>query len=73
MAPADCFLFPKLKLALRGTRFQSIENMKENSPREMKSIPENAFKKCFDDWIIRWHKCISGGAYFRGDEINFDE
>ena len=63
MAPADFFLFPKLKLPLRGTRFQSIEDMKENSRRELKSIPKNAFKKCFDNWIIRWHKCIvSGGA-----------
>ena len=25
MAPADFFLFPKFKLTLRGTRFQSIE------------------------------------------------
>ena len=55
MAPADFFLFPKHKLPLRGTRFQSIEDIKVNSPRELKSIPESAFKKCFDDWIIRWH------------------
>ena len=55
MAPADFFLFPKLKLPLRGTRFQSIEDIKENSRRELKSIPENAFRKCFDVWIIRWH------------------
>ena len=48
MAPADFFLFPKLKLPLRGTRFQSIEDIKENSRRELKSIPENAFIKCFD-------------------------
>ena len=39
MPPADFFFFLKLKSPLRGTRFQSI--------------PENAFKKCFDDWIIR--------------------
>ena len=69
MAPAHFFLFPKLKLPLRGTRFQSIEDIKENSRRELKSIPENAFKKCFDDWIIPWHKCIIlGGAYFEGDK-----
>ena len=74
MAPADIFLFPKLKLPLRGTRFQSIEHIKENSRRELESIPENAFKKCFHDWIIRWHKCIiSGGAYFEIDKINLDE
>ena len=31
MAPADFFLFPKLKLPLRAIRFQSIEHIKENS------------------------------------------
>ena len=65
MAPADFFLFPNIKLPFRGTRFQSIENIKGNSWQEPKSIPENAFEKCIDDWIIHWHKCtISGGAYF---------
>lgn len=74
MAPADFFLFPKLKLPLRGTRFQSIEDIKENSRRELNSIPEAAFKKCFDEWIIRWWKCIvSKGAYSEGDKINLDE
>ena len=74
MAPVDSFLFPKLKLPLRGTCFQSIEDIKENSRRELKSIMENAFKKCFNDWIIRWHKCIvSGRDYFEGDKINLDE
>ena len=43
MAPGDFFLFPKLKLPLRGTRFQSIEDIKENSRRELKSIPEKTF------------------------------
>jgi [histone H3]-lysine36 N-dimethyltransferase SETMAR len=28
MAPADFFLFPKLKLLLHGTRFQSVKNIK---------------------------------------------
>ena len=74
MAPADFFLFPKHKLPLRGTRFQLIEDIKDNSRRELKSILEDAFKKCFDDWIIRWYKyIISGGAYFEGDKINLDE
>jgi hypothetical protein len=31
-------------------------------------------KKCFDDWIIRWRKCmVYEGAYFEGDKINLDE
>ena len=73
MALADFFLFPKLKLPLRGTRFQSIEDIKETEV-ELKSIPENTFNKCFHDWIIRWHKCIiPRRSYFEGDKINLDE
>ena len=71
------FSFSKIQIIpipLQGTRFQSIEDIKENSRRELKSIPENAFKKSFEDSIIRWNKCIiSGGAYFEGNKINLDE
>ena len=41
MAPAEFFLFSKLKLPLRDTRFQSIGDTEENSQRKLKSIPEN--------------------------------
>ena len=72
--PMRLFLFPKLKLPLRGTRFDSIEAVKENSQRELKAIPDSAYKACFDDWKKRWHMCIaSEGAYFEGDKINIDE
>ena len=68
------FLFKKLKLRLRGTRFQPIKDIKENSRRELKSTSVYAFKNCFDDWIIRWDKCIiSGGAYFQSNKIYLDE
>ena len=49
MVPDDFFPFPKPKFSLRGTRFQSIEDIKENSRQELKSIPESAFKKCLDE------------------------
>jgi hypothetical protein len=44
MALADFFLFPKLKLLIRITRFQSVQNMKQNSRRGLKSILETAIK-----------------------------
>jgi hypothetical protein len=34
----------------------------------------NSFKKCFDDGIIRWRKCmVSEGIFFEGHKINLDE
>ena len=31
LAPADFFLFPKLKTTLKGRRFQTIEEIQENA------------------------------------------
>ena len=47
ISPADFFLSRELKLLLQGSRFQSIKDIKENSRRELKSIPQNAFKKMY--------------------------
>jgi len=66
------FLFPKLKLPLRGTRFELIEEIKRKSM--LKSIPESAYKRSFEEWKKRWQMCVaSNGVYFEGDNINFDD
>jgi transposase len=39
IAPADLFLFPKLKSTLKGRRFESIEEIEENSLTELRPIP----------------------------------
>ena len=68
------FSFSKAQITTSRYPFSVDMRHKRESRRELKSIPRNAFEKCFDDWIIRWHKCIiSGGAYFEGDKINLDE
>ncbi|EFN78101.1 Histone-lysine N-methyltransferase SETMAR, partial [Harpegnathos saltator] len=65
MAPCDLFLFPLLKKPLRGQRFESIEDMKEKSLRELKAVPSAAYERCFRDWIKRWHMYVaSNGDYF---------
>ncbi|XP_011263146.2 uncharacterized protein LOC105255530 [Camponotus floridanus] len=74
LAPCDFWLFPKLKRPLRGNRFETIEEIQRESLRALKAIPEGDFNSCFEDWKIRWHKCIvSGGDYFEGDEIDLEE
>jgi len=72
MAPCDFFLFPKLKLPLRGKRFETVEAVKENALKELKAIPISAYEKCFEDWSKRWHMCIASD-YFEGDKINLDD
>jgi len=38
LAPADFFLFPKLKPTLKGCRFQTIEEIQENAIRELRTL-----------------------------------
>lgn len=74
LAPCDFWLFSKLKRTLRGNRFDSIEEIKDKSKKELMAIPAIEFEKCFEEWKTRWHKCIaSDGDYFEGDEIDLDE
>ena len=50
LAPCDFWLFSKLKRPLRGHRLDSIEEIKTESLKALKAIPEIEFNKCFDDW-----------------------
>ena len=64
----DFFLFPKLKYPLRRTLHESIEAIKRNSLKELKTIPVEAYKKCIENCINCWHALIgSKGAYFESD------
>ena len=68
MAPCDFWLFPKLKLPLKGSRFESREDIMQNATAQLYSIPKEAFQKCFQQWGERWQKCVqSQGEYFEGD------
>ena len=68
LAPCDFFLFPKLKYSLRGTLHESIKAIKRNSLKKPKAILAEAYKKCMENWINRWHACIgSKEAYLEGD------
>ena len=64
LAPCDFWLFPKLKRPLRGTRFESIDEINAESKME----------KDYLDWKIRWYNCISSGRdYFEGNKIDLQE
>jgi hypothetical protein len=61
-------LFAKLNTTLKGRRFQTIEEIQENAIRELRTITESTFQEEFQQWKIRWKRCIaSRGDYFKGD------
>jgi histone-lysine N-methyltransferase SETMAR len=67
LAPADFFLFPRLKSSLKGKRFADVEDVRENATKVLKDIQENEFHKCFEQLYDRWGKCVvAGGEYFEG-------
>ena len=50
LAPADFFLFPKLKTPMEGNCFATIEAIKEKLKQELLAIPKSEFQKCLVDW-----------------------
>jgi len=47
LAPADFFLFPKMKRPMKPDRFDDVEAIKKKSLEELKSIPEEDFQRAF--------------------------
>ncbi|KAL4090659.1 hypothetical protein QTP88_025453 [Uroleucon formosanum] len=58
LAPCDFFLFPKLKFALKGQRFQDVEEIKANTAAELKVLTSEQFQRTFEKWQDRWNHCI---------------
>ena len=49
IAPCDFWMFPKLKMALKGKWFDDIETIQSNATRELMT----AFEDCFKKWKHR--------------------
>jgi hypothetical protein len=47
------FLFPKIKSALKGTRFEFVDAVKAKTMEVMKKLSENDQQHCFQQWKIR--------------------
>ena len=68
LAPCDFFLFPKLKLQMKGRRFDITEEIQEESQQVLDTIPKRDFQGCLQAWQKRWDRCIlAKGKYFEGD------
>ena len=70
LAPADFFLFPKLKSTLKGRRFDTFDEIQKNLTKELFAIPKEVFQKAFQSWQKRWERGVaSEGNYFEGDKL----
>jgi transposase len=64
LAPCDFFLFPKMKLKLKGRRFDTTEEIHAESPRVL-DTDRNGLPRNFQKWRRLWDH--AGGNYFEGD------
>jgi len=65
LAPADYFLFPKLKFSLKGLHFQTVEEIQCAVTRELNNISKTALLEGMKKLKERANKCIDQrGMYF---------
>jgi histone-lysine N-methyltransferase SETMAR len=57
LAPSDFWLFATLKMGLRGRRFATVHDIKENADARLRAIKKD-FHQCYNNWIDRWNKCV---------------
>jgi hypothetical protein len=58
LAPSDFWLFPTLKMSLRGRRFATVKDFKENADARLRAIKKEDFHQCYNNWIDRWNKSV---------------
>ena len=67
-APCDFWLFPKLKSPLKGKRFQTINEIQENTTEQLMASPAKDSVECIEQWKRHWKNCVrSPGACSEGD------
>lgn len=62
LAPADFYLFPKMKETLRGIRFESTEAINEPTSTSLRDLAKGGLGHVFDSWVSRWRKCVDNGG-----------
>lgn len=68
LAPCDFYLFPKVKSALKGRHFRSVEEVKAETAKLLKALTPEDLQHCFEQWQARMQRCIHrGGEYIEGD------
>ena len=61
LAPCDFFLLPKIKAVLKGTRFESMEAVKQKTADLLKALTKEDFQHCFDQSKKKYGKVCGEG------------
>ncbi|GFT71176.1 mariner Mos1 transposase [Trichonephila clavipes] len=67
LSPADFFLSPKVKTALKGRHHGTLDDVKRACTHALKDISVDDFQGAYEAWKRRLQKCVHApGAYFEG-------
>jgi len=64
LAPADFFLFPRIKKNLKGKRFGCRKELEDALKAELETVSQAELRDCFATWFHRMKKCVDlAGSY----------
>jgi hypothetical protein len=55
---SDFWLFPTLKMGLKGTGFVTMEDIKWNPTVDLRKVPKETFRHFSKKLQDRWSKCV---------------
>jgi hypothetical protein len=65
LSPCDYFLFPKLKLPLKGHLFEDVQDIKGAVTSSLRAIPQEDMQRSFQSLLDCATRCIDAeGMYF---------
>ncbi|KAG7154705.1 Mariner Mos1 transposase-like 3 [Homarus americanus] len=68
LVPCNFWLFSKQKSPLKGKRFQTVDEIKENAMRQLIKNPKEDIADSFEKWKGCREKCVrSQGEYLEGN------
>ena len=71
VSPCDFFLLSRLKNHLKGRSFGTLDNIQKSVTDELKGIPAEAFRHCYEQWKQRLRRCVAAqGNYCEGDNLD---
>jgi hypothetical protein len=69
LAGCGFYLFSKIKLPVKGRRFDTIEGIQENAVNIWKALGRGDFQKYFPKWKRCWNRCVAAkDEYFGADK-----
>jgi hypothetical protein len=64
LAPCNIFLFPKMKLKLKGPRFDTTKETQAESQIVLDTLTEKCFQQAFQKRRRRWDRCLHAGRNY---------